>query len=279
MKAAEPNEATPEPFAQVSARTGPERPQLPKLRASVRQNARVSLNAIDAVDWSAIPNPTWDECDEPERVAHALRLLTVSTTANETGDAASLLADGGFVCGHAAMVFPAAYAATPILLDLVEHGQRPRIKEAALGLLGDALGYFPTAGHNRVNTPYGTDVPLCCAIARLIRGRRSTLLVHGNRGKRLLAEAELHWRMTIDETELQPDGTLTALATLEGTPFQTPGEAEFHSPLSERPSAFVWIEALTADVSGTACIQLGHIPYETLPGSVLYPAECGRREH
>ena len=248
-------------------------------RASVRQNAKVSLDAIDAVDWSTIPNPTWDQCDEPERVAHALRLLTVSTTANETGDAASLLADGGFVCSHAAMVFPAAYAATPILLDLVEHGQRPRIKQAALGLLADALGYSPTAGHNRVDTPYDTDVPLCCAIARLIRGRRSALLVHGNYGKRLLAEAELHWRMTIEETELQPGGTLTALATLEGTPFETPGEAEFHSPLSERPAVSVWIDALTADVSGAACIQLGHIQYEALPGSVLYPAECGRREH
>ncbi|WP_158697253.1 hypothetical protein [Streptomyces hokutonensis] len=239
----------------------------------------MSLDAIDAVDWWTIPNPTWHQCDEPERVAHALRLLTVSTTANETGDAASLLAGGGFVCSHAAMVFPAAYAATPILLDLVEHGQRPRIKEAALGLLADALGYFPTAGHNRVDTPYGTDVPLCCAIARLIRGRHSALLAHGNHGKRLLAEAELHWRMTIEEAELRPDGTLTALATLEGTPFETPGEAEFHSPLSERPAASVWIDALTADVSDAACIQLGPIPYDALPGSVLYSAECGRREH
>ncbi|MEU8575438.1 hypothetical protein [Streptomyces asoensis] len=239
----------------------------------------MSLDAIDTVDWSTIPNPTGHQCDEPERVAHALRLLTVSATANETGDAASLLAGGGFVCSHAAMVFPAAYAASPILLDLVEHGQQPRIKEAALGLLADALGYFPIAGHNRVNTPYGADVPLCCAIARPIRGRRSALLLHGTHGKRLLAEAELHWRMTIEETELQPDGTLTALATLEGTPFDTPSEAELHSPLSERPTASVWIDAMTADVSGAACFQLGRIQYEALPGSVLYPVECGRREH
>ncbi|MET7487184.1 hypothetical protein [Streptomyces sp. NPDC005538] len=254
-------------------------PKLPKLRASVRQNANVSLDAIDAVNWSAIPNPTWHQCDEPERVAHALRLLTVSTTANETGDAASLLAGGGFVCSHAAMVFPAAYAATPILLDLVEHGQRPRIKEAALGLLADALGYFPVAGHNRVDTPYGTDVPLCCAIARLIRGRRSALPGHGKSGKQLWAEAELHWRMTIEETELQPDGTLTALATLEGTPFTTPGEAELHSPHSERPATAVWIGALTTDVSGAACFHLGQAQPDVLPASVLYPAECGRREH
>ncbi|MGR6971018.1 hypothetical protein ACU639_15710 [Streptomyces cynarae] len=239
----------------------------------------MSLDAIDAVNWSAIPNPTWHRCDDPERVAHALRLLTVSTTANETGDATALLAGSGFVCGHAAMVFPAAYAATPILLDLVEHGQRPRIKDAALGLLSNALAYFPTAGHNRVDTPYGTDVPLCCAIARYIRDRRSALLAHGTYGKQLLAEADLHWRLTIEEAERQADGSLTAMALLEGAPFQTPVEAELHTPPFEQPVQSVRIDALTADASGGACIELGQTPSEVAPGSTLYPAECGRREH
>ncbi len=239
----------------------------------------MSLDAINAVKWSAIPNPTRNQWDDPESVAHALRLLTVSTTAHETGDAAASLAGCGFVCSHAAMVFPAAYAATPVLLDLVEHGRRPRIQDAALGLLADALGYFPIAGYNRVDTSYGTDVPLCCAIAREIRGRRSALLARGNHGKRILAEAELHWWMTIEETEPHSGGTLTALATLEGTPFETPVEAEMHSPLSEQPATAVWINALTAEASGAACIQLGQAPSEPLPRSALCPAECGRREH
>ncbi|MFK0024967.1 hypothetical protein [Streptomyces sp. NPDC090798] len=82
----------------------------------------MSLDAVDAVNWSAIRNPTGHQCDDPERVAQQLRRLTVSTTANETGDAASLLAGGAFVCDHAGMVLPAAYAATPIPLNLVEHG-------------------------------------------------------------------------------------------------------------------------------------------------------------
>ncbi|TDC15692.1 hypothetical protein E1265_26370 [Streptomyces sp. 8K308] len=238
----------------------------------------MSLDAIDAVDWSAIPNPTWHRCGDPERVAHALRLLTVSTTANETGDAASLLADSGFVCGHAALVIPAAYTATPILLDLVEHGQRPRIKDAALGLLSNALDYFPTAGHNRVDTPYGANVPLCCAIARHIRGRRSALLAHGVHGKQLLAEAELHWRLTIEEAELQDDSSLIAIAVLEGAPFRTPVDAELHTPLKQ-PVQHVRINALTADTSGRACIELGQAPFEPVPGSALCPFECGRREH
>ncbi|MEU6493893.1 hypothetical protein [Streptomyces sp. NPDC046984] len=239
----------------------------------------MSLDAVDAVNWSAIPNPTAHPSDDPERVAHALRRLAVSTTANETGDAASLLAGGGFVCSHAGMVFPAAYAATPVLLDLVEHGRRSRIKAAALGLLFDALCSLPPVGHNRVDTPHGADVPLCCAIARCIRGRHTVLRAHGRFGRQLLAEAELHWQLTIEETELQPDGTLTAIAVLEGTPLPPPTEAELHVPPFVQRAATVCVEALTADSSGAACIQLRQTPIRITPGSTLYAAECGRREH
>ncbi|GGT24262.1 hypothetical protein [Streptomyces chromofuscus] len=242
----------------------------------------MSLDAIDAVDWSAIPNPTQRSYDDPERVARALRLLAVSTTANETGDAAALLAGGGFVCGHAGMVFPAAHAATPALLDLVEHGRRPRVKDAALGLLSEALDSFPPAGYTRVDTPYGAGVPLCCAIARLIRGRRGALLAHGRYGKHVLGEADLHWRLTVEETELQPgDGPtgIAALAVLEGTAFRTPVEAELHTPPSGHPAPTVRIDALTADASGAAWVHLTDTPPDPAPGSALYPAECGRLKH
>jgi hypothetical protein len=244
--------------------------------ATIREDAGVVLDAIDAVNWAAMPNPTWHECDEPEHVAHGLRLLATSTTVHQTGDAAALLAGGGFISSHAGMVFPAAYAATPILLDLVEHGQRPRIKDASLGLLDDALRYFPTAGHNRVDTSYGTGVPLCCAIARCIRGRRDALVRYGHRGKGLLAEAGLHWRLTIEEI----DDTVTALAVLEGAPFEPPREAELHSVPGVSPGATVCIDALTADASGAAFIRLRRPPSVIMSsGSVLYPAECGLREH
>ncbi|MFM9614947.1 hypothetical protein [Streptomyces niveiscabiei] len=239
----------------------------------------MSLEAIDAVDWSAIPNPTGHQGDDPQRVAHALRLLTVSTTANETGDAASLLANGGFICDHAGMVFPAAYAATPALLALVEHGRRPRVKDAALGLLSDALNSFPAAGRNRVDTTYGNDVPLCCAIARRIRGRHAVLAAHGRRGERLLADAEPHWRLTVEETEFQADGDLTAVGFLEGSPFPAPVEAEPHNPPFAGPGPTVRIETLTADASGAVCVQLGRAPAGIVRGAVLYPAECGLREH
>lgn len=246
----------------------------------VWHNAVVSLDAIDAVDWSAIPAPTWHVCDEPEGVARALRLLAVSTTYNETADAAALLANGGFICSHADMVFPAAYAATPILLDLVEHGQRPRIKDAAVELLSEALGCYPTAGNNRVSTPYGTDVPLCCAIARHIRSRRLAVLAHGRSGKSLLAEADLHWRLTIEETEPQSDGTLTALAVLEGLPFSAPVAAELHTLPFRRPAPTVCIDSLAADATGAACVQLRWTSLQPVPeGSTLYPADCGLREH
>ncbi|WP_405991963.1 hypothetical protein [Streptomyces sp. NBC_00986] len=239
------------------------------------------IAAIDAVNWSAIPNPTGDPSDDPQRVAHALRLLTVSTTANETGDAASLLAGGGFVHEHSGMVFPAACAATPILLHLVEHGRRPRIRAAALGLVFDALCFLPLAGLNRVDTDHGRNVPLCCAIARHIRTRHpAALLAHGRYGRKLLAEAELHWRLTIEESELQPDGGLTAIAALEGTPSPTPVEAELHIPPFAQPVLTVRIDALTTDASGAACLHLAPAPSGTVvPGSTLFSAECGLNEH
>jgi len=243
------------------------------------KNAGVFLDAIDAVNWSAIPNPTGHRHDDPSRVAQALRLLAVSTTANETGDAAATLAGSGFVWGHAAMVFPAAYAATPILLDLVEHGHRPRIKSAAIGLLSDALSCVPAAGHNRVDTPSGANVPLCCAIAERIRARSSALVGYGIYGKQLLAEAELHWRLIIDETEQIPDGDLIAVATLEGAPAQTPVEAELHTPSIEQPGPTVWINTLVADASGSAYIELSQPCPQPAPGSALYPSDCAHREH
>lgn len=70
-------------------------------------------------------------------------------------------------------------------------------KDTALGLLIDALCPVPPAGHNRVDTDDGTNVPLCCAIARRVRTRHTVLLARGRYGRQLLAEAELHRRLTI----------------------------------------------------------------------------------
>ncbi|MEV6012528.1 hypothetical protein AB0M29_37760 [Streptomyces sp. NPDC051976] len=237
------------------------------------------LDAIDAVDWSAIPNPTGHRHDDPERVGQALRLLAVSTTANETGDAAATLAGSGFVRGHAAMVFPAAYAAAPILLDLVEDGHRLGIKGAAIGLLSQALSCYPAAGHCRVDTPSGASVPICCAIAGRIRAGSSALLAFGVHGKQLLAEADLHWRLTINEIEQRPGSNLIAVATLEGAPVQTPVEAEAHTPPFGQPGPNLWINTLVAEASGSAYIELRNPSPQLTPGSTLYPADCARREH
>ena len=252
--------------------------------AAVSLDAARILDAIDSVDWSAIPVPLPDFRDDPLRAARALRSLALSTTLNETGDAASVLAST-LICDHAGLVYPAAHPATPILLDLVEHGARPRIRAAALGLLDDALHCLPSAGHQRVSTSYGDDVPICCAIARHIRGRRAALVAHGRWGARLVADADLHWRLTVEDAEPpQPDGASVLLGVLEGAPFPTPVDAEMEDRAQpDTPAAAVTtvrIESLVAEASGAAYVRIsGASERAVRTGSVLRPAECGLREH
>ncbi|MGW3914542.1 hypothetical protein ACWEBX_23890 [Streptomyces sp. NPDC005070] len=88
-----------------------------------------------------------------------------------------------------------------------------------------------------------------------------------------------YWRLTIEEAEFLPDGGRTALAFLDGTPFSPPAEAEVHTPAAVLSAANVWVDALTVDPSGAAVVQFGAATCQLLPGSTLYSAECGLREH
>ncbi|MEU3461892.1 hypothetical protein ABZ721_18370 [Streptomyces sp. NPDC006733] len=100
------------------------------LQRAWRNNVAVFADAVDAVDWSALPALPDDPYSRPERIAENLKKLAAGTTYHQITAAASGLANG-VIHDHSGMVFPAAYTATPFLLDLVEHGQRPRIKDAA----------------------------------------------------------------------------------------------------------------------------------------------------
>ncbi|WP_261400405.1 hypothetical protein [Streptomyces sp. CBG31] len=170
------------------------------------------LNAIDAVDWSALPGPALRY--EPDRAAAGLRALATATGLVQAADAGSFLAGGGLVHDHSGEVFPAAVTAVPLLLAIVRHGH-PAAGATALGLLDDALAFATHDASTRVATPYAEAVPICCALADRVRGGAGLLAASGAEGGRLLADADGHWRFDVEEAVAEGDGAL-AFGALAG---------------------------------------------------------------
>ncbi|MFF3510392.1 hypothetical protein [Streptomyces sp. NPDC002573] len=133
----------------------------------------------------------------------------------EAAEAGSLLGGGGIVHSHSAAVFPAAAVATPLLLDIAQQGH-PAARDTALGLVDEALSSYPHAEYTRVTTPYGTAVPICCAIADHLRAHTVLLAGLGKRGRALLADAAEHWRFEIRECVADGDDT-AAFGALAGS--------------------------------------------------------------
>ncbi|MER6679992.1 hypothetical protein [Streptomyces olivaceoviridis] len=234
------------------------------------------LDAIDAVDWGAVPgHPDWYE---PARAARGLRALADAATLVEAAEASSLLGGGGIVHGHSAAVFPAAAVATPLLLDIAQQGH-PAARDAALGLVDEALSSYPHVEYTRVTTSYGTAVPICCAIAHELRARTAFLAGLGKRGRALLADAAEHWRFEIRECVAEGNAT-AAFGALVGC---FPGgvhAAEVHVGGEIAVLDEVVLEYPPVDGSGEACLRVtGRRPAELPPGAVLFPAECGERVH
>lgn len=230
------------------------------------------LDAIDAVDWSAVPgHPDWYE---PERVATGLRSLAGATNLIQAAEAGSLLGCGGIVHDHSGAVFPAAAVAAPLLLDIAQQGH-PAARGAALGLLDEALSFSPQAGYTRVVTPDGQSVPICCAIAHHLRSRAEFLGRQDREGKVLLADAAEHWRFEIRECVADGDDT-AAFGVLAG---RLPGgvvhAAELHVAGSITAVDEVALEYPPAEGSLEACLRvIGRRPHELPPGATLFPAEC-----
>ncbi|MEV5383138.1 hypothetical protein [Streptomyces sp. NPDC052721] len=234
------------------------------------------LDAIDAVDWGAIPgHPDWYE---PARAARGLRALADAANMVEAAQAGSLLGGGGIVHGHSAAVFPAAAVATPLLLDIAQQGH-PAARDTALGLVDEALSSYPHAEYTRVTTPYGTAVPICCAIADQLRARTALLAGLGERGRLLLADAAEHWRFEIRECVADGNDT-AAFGTRVG---RFPGgvhAAELHLGGEVAVLDEVALEYPSVEGSVEACLRVrGRRPGELPPGAVLFPAVCGERVH
>ncbi|GAA3483362.1 hypothetical protein [Streptomyces yanii] len=234
------------------------------------------LDAIDAVDWAAVPGRAgWYR---PGDAASGLRDLASAAGLVAVAEAASRLAGGGLVHGHSGAVFPAAVIAAPILLDIVEGGL-PSAGRAALGLLDEALSSYPFAGDTRVGTPYGAAVPLCCALADHIRARRELLAGHGRAGTSLLAEAAGHWRFVIDDCVGTGSDT-SAFGVLAGTVPDGSHPAELHTADGVTGLDAVRVEYPPVDASFEACLRVVGAPPGALPaGAVVFPAVCGEREH
>ncbi|MGW5475524.1 hypothetical protein [Streptomyces sp. NPDC004008] len=234
------------------------------------------FDAVDAVDWGAVPgHPDWYE---PARAARGLRALAGAANPVEAAEAGSLLGGGGIVHGHSAAVFPAAAVATPLLLDIAQQGH-PAARDTALGLLDEALSSYPHAEYTRVTTPYGTAVPICCAIAHHLRARTALLTGLGKRGRGLLADAAEHWRFEIRECVADGDDT-TAFGALAGC---FPGgvhAVELHLAGETTVLDEVALEYALVEGSLEACLRVtGRRPGELPPGAVLFPAGCGERAH
>ncbi|MEV7270900.1 hypothetical protein ACIQIG_20470 [Streptomyces bacillaris] len=231
------------------------------------------LNAIDAVDWSALPGPALRY--EPERVAAGLRALATATGLVQAADAGSLLAGGGLVHDHSGEVFPAAVTAVPLLLAIVRHGH-PAAGATALGLLDDALAFATHDASTRVATPYAEAVPICCALADRVRGGAGLLDSSGPEGGRLLADADGHWRFDVEEAVAEGDGAL-AFGALAG---RWPGggtsvAAELHRPGRAVPLVQAVLHHPPEDGHPDACLRLpGVLPDGLAPPAVLFPARC-----
>ncbi|MDQ0401459.1 hypothetical protein OIE75_40600 [Streptomyces sp. NBC_01723] len=234
------------------------------------------LDAINAVDWDAIPgHPNWYE---PARAAHGLRALADAANLVEAAEASSLLGGGGIVHGHSAAVFPAAAVATPLLLDIAQQGH-PAARDAALGLVDEALSSYPHGEYSRVTTSYGTAVPICCAIAHQLQARSALLAGLGKRGKALLADAAEHWRFKIRECVAESNDT-AAFGALVGCFPSGVHAAELHVGGEIAVLDEVALEYPPEDGSAEACLRVtGRRPAELPPGAALFPAECGERMH
>ncbi|GAA1961598.1 hypothetical protein [Catenulispora subtropica] len=181
------------------------------------------FEAIESTDWFAIPG--YPKFYEPGVIAPALRALSRSTSAAQAAGAASALSAAGLTHDHSAMVHPAAVAAAPILLDIIEHAN-PAARSAAIRLLHEGMDYAPLYGFNTVDTGDGFQFPLCCAIARSIRARRPPLTDIGRLGKDLLAVADSHWRLNITEAVVLEESATLVVGTSEGCLPTEPGNAD-----------------------------------------------------
>lgn len=238
------------------------------------------FEAIETTDWAAIPG--YADFYDPTVIASALRRVCDAVSSTQAAVAAAGLFEGGLVHGHSAGVHPAAVTAAPILLEIAEHPGSNVAQPVVLGLLEQAMTYYPYGGYTSVATEDGPDIPVCCAVARTVHARRDLLTMLGRRGKELLAEANQHWRFTVDEASAgtEPNSVLV-LGALEGLPANPPEmcDMRYASRSALRLTAVVELAWPAADVGAEACLMLRGVSPEHLPPATTLWSPCSDRVH
>jgi hypothetical protein len=132
------------------------------------------VNPEDLIDWSTIPGTEWYR---PENVPKAIAgIRTCDPTAP---DILYQVANN-----HAGELYPAAVAATPILLDIALQTENYKAAMAALAAL-DNLIWFRGAPPFDTVVQEGVEVSLDKAIRQQIEASRTQLTALGSRDERV----------------------------------------------------------------------------------------------
>ncbi|GAA2819996.1 hypothetical protein [Streptomyces showdoensis] len=236
----------------------------------------MGFESIAAIDWSSFPRP-WRP-HPPRDVAAQLQALAEAATLNQAAGAMTALLDSALIDDLEREVQPAAVAAAPVLLDIIERGH-PRARSAAIDLLWEILGLPPASEFSRVDATQTAGFRLCCAIADHIRDRQSMLRGHGPSGQELLRATDRHWWFTVEEVVAADGKDVTVFGTLTGRLPKRSCEAELHSGRTIVAVPAAEAEYGGADEDGAAFLRLsGTARSAVAPGAVLRPTDCAANQ-
>ena len=111
------------------------------------------------IDWHAIPGDEWYD---PASVVSAFALVR-SGAPGATGAMLSAVAHD-----HSGVVYPAAYSAVPILLDIAATHSEAHSRSVALAVIDTLLWFQPAVPYDSIEID-GVRTPLDSAIRQLVR--------------------------------------------------------------------------------------------------------------
>jgi len=111
------------------------------------------------IDWAAIPGSKWYS---PE---HVIPAFDIVRNAGEDSSNAMLFAVAN---NHGGELYPAAFFAVPILLEIATHDTNQRARASALAIIDDMLWFSPGLAPFDTVDVDGVSTPLDIAIRNLV---------------------------------------------------------------------------------------------------------------